>query len=128
MKRSLTLALVLLIGLAFATVGFAAEKTSKMSGEVTKIDAAAKTVTVKDKQGEKEFSIADDVKLGVYKAIDEIKAGEKVAVSFVEKEGKVVAKEIKKVVAKAKKAAPKAAAKPAETKPAEAKPAEGAAQ
>lgn len=78
-------------------------KSHRFTGEVTAIDMAAKTLTVKGKKGEKTFDVAN-AKMKV-----EPKAGDKVRVKYTETDGKMVAKYVsvkgaKKVMKK--KAAP----------------------
>lgn len=89
------------------------EKVHQYTGEVTTMDAAAKTLTIKGKKGEKTFDVTDA------KMKAEPKAGDKVMVKYTEKDGKMTAKSV--AAAKAAKKAPKKAEKPAE-KPAEAAP------
>lgn len=72
------------------------EKVKTIVGEVTNIDTAAKTITVKSKKQELTIAVTDEQIKGV-------KVGDKVEVKYVEKEGKAVAKSVKKVAAKAKK-------------------------
>ena len=116
MKRTLLVLLVLLISAAFVTTVFAqapaktapaAEKAPavhKMAGEVLAVDAAAKMLTVKGPKGEVKFNVAG-AKWAGYKAMDEVKAGDKVSVQYVEKGGKMVATHIAKVVPKTTKKA-----------------------
>ncbi len=121
MKSVFVIVLAVFIGVAFMTTGFAQapapekkapekaaapekkaekkEKTMVFKGEVTAVDAAAKTITVKGAKGEETFDVA-----GVKNA-DKIKAGDKVTVRYAEKEGKKVAKSVQ--AASAKKAAKK---------------------
>jgi hypothetical protein len=86
-------------------------KVTKMSatGKVTEISDTALKIerTVKGKAEMKEFVLEKPAKA---------KVGDKVKVSYIEKEGKNVASKVTKVVVKKK--AAKAAAKPAEEKPA----------
>ncbi len=90
------------------------EKVHQYTGEVTAMDTAAKTLTVKGKQGEKIFDVTD------VKMEKEVKAGDKVMVKYTEKDGKMAAKSVKAV--KAEKKVEKKETKPAE-KPATEKPA-----
>ena len=78
------------------------------------MDTAAKTLTVKGKQGEKAFDVTD------VKMEKEPKAGDKVMVKYTEKDGKMNGQSVKAV--KAAKKAEKKETKPAE-KPATEKPA-----
>lgn len=72
-------------------------KVKQVTGEVTAIDAAAKTLTVKGKAGEVALT-ADDkttVKIGKEKkALTDVKVGDKVTVKYTEMDGKNVAKSI----------------------------------
>ena len=119
MKRALLVLLVLLISAAFVTTVFAqasakpapatekapaAAAIHKISGEVVGVDAAAKMLGVKGPKGEVKFDVAAAKWVG-YKAMDEVKAGDKVAVKYVEKDGKMVAIQITKVVFKTAKKA-----------------------
>jgi len=89
----------------------AAPKAKTFKGEFVSMDAAAKTIVAKDAKGEMTFDVA-----GV-KKIAEFKAGDKVMVSYMEKDGKMVAKTVAKQAAK-KEAAKKEEAKKEEPKPA----------
>jgi hypothetical protein len=130
MKRGLLVLLVLLISAAFVTAVFAqtpakpapaTEKApatvekkaeqkeakpavTKITGEVVAVDAAAKTLGVKGPKGEVKFNVASAKWTG-YKAMDEIKAGDKVSVKYVEKDGKMVATLVTKVAPKTAKKA-----------------------
>ncbi|MCX7858272.1 MAG: hypothetical protein N2513_09925 [Deltaproteobacteria bacterium] len=135
MKKLLTVALAILISVAFVSAVFAqpekgkapekpaaekaaapekpaAEKPAKpkvrqFTGEVVKADAS--TLVVKSKKEEKTFDVS-----GVkgFKP-EEFKEGDKVVVKYTEKEGKLVASSVKKA------GAPKKEEKPAAEKPAE---------
>jgi ribosomal 50S subunit-recycling heat shock protein len=83
-----------------------AAKVHQFTGEVTAVDAAAKTITVKGKKADMTFDVS-----GV-KGAEDIKVGDKVVVKYTEKDGKMVAKSVKKAAAK-KAAAPKAEKKEA---------------
>ena len=105
MKKVLMFALAVWISVAFVTAVFAqtpAEKpapekmmmekkemkTPKMmsfSGEVTNMDMMAKMMTVKGKKGEMTFDMTGAKMKG------EMKAGDKVTVKYMEKEGKMMA-------------------------------------
>lgn len=74
----------------------AKEKVKQITGEVTAIDTAGKTITVKSKKQELTIGVKED-------QIKDIKAGDKVVVKYTEKEGKLTAKSVKKVAAKAEK-------------------------
>ncbi len=97
-------------------------KVKQVTGEVTAVDAVAKTLTVKGKAGDVAIT-ADDktsVKIGTEKkSLADVKVGDKVTVKYVEADGKNLAKSIvvKAAPAEKKEAAPKAEEKkPAEKK------------
>lgn len=143
MKRVIALIVAMLFVLSVAGFALAAEKkeaapaekkeaapaekkapakVKQVTGEVTAIDAAAKTLTVKGKAGDVALT-ADDkttVKIGKEKkALGDVKVGDKVTVRYTEMDGKNVAKSIivKAAPAEKKEAAPKAEEKkPAEKK------------
>jgi hypothetical protein len=104
-------------------------KTMKGGGEVVKIDATEKVIVIKGKKGEEIYDIKD-VKWKVYKGAEEVKAGDVVMITYMDKDGKkaatVVAKGGKK--APAKKDAPEAKPAPAPEKAPAAKPAEAPAK
>ena len=115
MKKVFMMALTVLISVAFVTVVFAqapagkpeqktttttttttpekketTTKTTKskammFTGEVTNMDTAAKTMTVKGKKGAMTFDVSSAKMKG------EAKAGDKVTVKYTEKDGKMVA-------------------------------------
>jgi len=114
MKKALLIGLTLLIGFAFATAVFAQapaapekaapapapeqkaetkapakHKTHHFRGEVTAVDMAAKTLTVKGKKGDMTFDLTGAKMKG------EPKMGDKVRVAYMEKEGKMVAKYVR---------------------------------
>jgi|APFre7841882630_1041343.scaffolds.fasta_scaffold71357_1 Cu/Ag efflux protein CusF len=96
-----------------------AEKKHQLTGEVKAVDAKAATITVK---GKKEITFTADEKM-----LKDIKAGDKVVVTYTEKDGKATATGIKAAKAKGEKKADKKEEKKDEKKvePA-AKPAEPA--
>lgn len=113
MKKVIALLVAMLFALSVAGHAIAAEmkemkeaapvqkmapaKVKQVTGEVTAIDAAAKTLTVKGKAGEVALT-ADDkttVKIGKEKkALTDVKVGDKVTVKYTEMDGKNVAKSI----------------------------------
>jgi microtubule-associated protein 1 len=143
MKKVLMAVLAVFIGIAFVTSVFAQSATDKATkaatdtaqekakaapapekkaapkgkvqqyrGEVTGMDTAAKTLTVKGKKGDMTFDVTDA------KMKAEPKAGDKVMVKYMEKDGKMVAKSVSM---KGVKKAGKKEAKPAAPAPAPAK-------
>lgn len=135
MKRVIALIVAMLFVLSVAGLALADEKkeaapaekkapakVKQVTGEVTAVDATAKTLTVKGKAGDVALT-ADDkttVKIGKEKkALGDIKVGDKVTVRYTEMDGKNVAKSIivKAAPAEKKEAAPKVEEKkPAEKK------------
>lgn len=134
MKRAIALIVAMLFVLSVAVFAVAAEKkeaapmekkeaapaekkapakVKQVTGEVTAVDAAAKTLTVKGKAGDVALT-ADDkttVKVGKEKkTLADVKVGDKATVRYAEMDGKNVAKSIiiKAAPAEKKEAAPKA--------------------
>jgi len=128
MKRFLMIALAVLMGVSLVTTVFAQgptdtaptsvpekkvakkaapkAKTHEFAGEVTAVDMAAKTLTVKGKKSEKTFDVTDA------KMTAEPKTGDKVMVKYTKKDGKMIVKYVgmkhsKKAEAKKEKPAEK---------------------
>jgi Cu/Ag efflux protein CusF len=129
MKKIIAIAVALIFVLAFTAASFAAAKVHSVTGEVTAVDAAAKTITLKAKKGEVAISVVEktSIKEGKEKkSLADVKAGDKVTVKYTEADGKMTAKtvEIKGAMMKQenkmeKKAAPaQAPAAPAKKAPA----------
>jgi len=123
MKKTLAIIVSLIFVLSFAGLSFAADKAvekkaepvkaekkapameekkapakvKQVTGDVSAVDATAKTITVKGKKGDVVIA-ADD------KMMADIKAGDKVVVKYTEADGKKTAKSVKKAAAKAVKA------------------------
>jgi hypothetical protein len=78
-------------------------KASRITGEIVSLDAKAGTLTVK--ANGKEMSFTADTK-GAKSALEKVKVGEQVRISYAEKGGKLVARSVTeakaKTVAKAK--------------------------
>ncbi|MBI4528069.1 MAG: hypothetical protein HY695_30105 [Deltaproteobacteria bacterium] len=108
MKSFLRLFLVPLISLTFAGVSFAqgappagsekkmekkseAPKTSRVTGEATAVDAKAGTLTVKAKDKEMSFTAEGKSAKG---ALEKIKVGDQVRVSYTDKDGKLIARSV----------------------------------
>ncbi len=134
MKKTIAIVVSLIFVLAFTAASFAAAKIHSVTGEVTAVDAAAKTVTLKAKKGEVTVSVEDktSIKEGKEKkTLADLKAGDKVTVKYTEADGKMTAKSIMKAAAAKKmekkmekKEEKKAAPAPAPAAPAK-KPAAG---
>jgi Cu/Ag efflux protein CusF len=69
----------------------AAPQGKQLVGEVVKVDVKAKRLTLKTQAGEKQFNAANVTMTG-YGSIADIKPGDKIAVLYEEKGGKLVAK------------------------------------
>ncbi len=123
MRKATAIVVSVLFVLSLAVLSFAAEqkaaekkapaKVNQISGEVSAVDAKAKTFTVKGPKGEVALSLEEksNVKLA------DIKTGDKVTVKYKEMDGKNVAISVVKKAAEKKEAAP-AAPKAEEKKPA----------
>lgn len=106
MKKALGVLLALLVSLAFVTAVFAQAEKAKapekpeekpakpkvkqFTGEVVTVDAS--TLVVKSKKEEKTFDVTE---VKGFKPED-FKAGDKVVVKYIEKEGKLFASSVKK--------------------------------
>jgi len=118
-KNTIRILIVALTSLAFSSVSFAQakpatpatpatpappamEKKTEMrsekakagglTGEVTSVDAKAGTLTVKGK--EKEINLAADSK-STKAAVEKLKVGDRVRVSYTEKDGKMIVSSVK---------------------------------
>jgi Cu/Ag efflux protein CusF len=97
MKKSIAIVVSLIFVLAFTAASFAAAKIHSVTGEVTAVDATAKTVTLKAKKGEVVISVEEktSIKEGKEKkSLADVKAGDKVTVRYTEADGKMTAKSI----------------------------------
>jgi len=114
-KNALKVLIVALTTLAFSGVSFAQEKkatpatpaapatekksemksekpkTTRITGEVTSVDAKAGTLTVKAK--DKETNLTADTK--AKGALEKVKVGDMVKVSYTEKDGKMIVSSVK---------------------------------
>ena len=73
-----------------------ATKPQRLAGEITAMDAKAGTVSVKGASGEKSFTTQDAAK----DTLEIVKVGERVRVTYSEKDGKSVATSMKRMKAK----------------------------
>jgi len=113
MKKILSVVLSLIFIFAVTSMAFAAEtkdaaaapaveqketvKRVQVTGEITAIDAAAKTFTVKGRKGDVILSIDDKTKImagSEIKTLADLKAGVKVTAKYTESDGKNIAKSI----------------------------------
>jgi ribosomal protein S1 len=129
MKKITAIVVALIFVLAFTAASFAAAKVHSVTGEVTAVDAAAKTVTLKAKKGEVVISVVEktSIKEGKEKkSLADVKAGDKVTVKYTETDGKMTAKSIAikgAMMKHEKKMEEKAAPAPAPAAPAKKAPA-----
>jgi ribosomal protein S1 len=132
MRKAIAIIVSLLFVLSVAGLSFAAEKVAMepakamekkapvkikwLSGEVSAVDAAANTVTVKGKKAEVTLDVNDKTKITMgheKKTLAQLKVGDRVSTRYSEVEGKNVAKSMaihaeKKMGKKAKKMEKKA--------------------
>jgi len=118
-KNTLQMFVLALTTVAFAGLGMAADKamekapkeavkaekakTTSATGEVTSVDAKAATLTVKVK--DKDVNLTAESK-SAKSALEKVKVGDMVKVSYTDKDGKMTATSIAAVKGSAKKAEP----------------------
>jgi type 1 fimbria pilin len=95
MKKALVIIVALVFVLSIAGLSFAKEKshatTMHVSGEVTAVDAAANTLTIKGKKGEVMLNSTDKTKFAEGKTLADVKVGDKLTAKYSEKDGKMMA-------------------------------------
>lgn len=132
MKKAIAIIVSLLFVLSVAGLSFAAEKAAPapaaekamekkapvkvkwLSGEVSAVDAAAMTLTVKGKKAEVALTVNDKTKITMgkeKKTLADVKVGDKVSTKYSEVEGKNVAKSVAIKAEKAEKKMEKKAKK-----------------
>lgn len=112
MKKALLSVVAIALAATFALPAFADEakkeakkeakaekaKSHQFTGEITAVDAAAKTVTLKNKKDETKTFAADAAKVATgdkkEASLADLKVGDKVVASYVEEGGKNVASKI----------------------------------
>lgn len=77
-KLAFAVALLFLAGLALPMAGEAQGKTHEVTAEVVAVDAAAKTITIKDDSGENKTVPVMD---GAVESLKNLKAGDKVVLT-----------------------------------------------
>jgi microtubule-associated protein 1 len=101
-KKAIAIIVSVLFVFAITSLSFATDatkaapapaKVKQVTGEVTAMDAKAKTITVKGKKGDVVIAVDD-------KMMAAVKAGDKVVVKYTEADGKNTAKSVKKAEAK----------------------------
>jgi general stress protein 26 len=107
MKKALLIAVLVVVSVALVSTVFAADKKAPKAmtfkGEVVKMDKEKKMLVVKGEKGDMTFDVTG-AKSADYKAMDEVKAGDKVVVKYVEKDKKMMATTVGKAPVKAPKA------------------------
>ena len=108
MKKALAIIVSVLIvlsvvGLSFANDKQHTEENMYVSGEVTAVDVAANTLTIKGKEGEVMLTTTDKTKFAEGKTLADVKVGDKLSAKYSEKDGMMMAwkvmtkKEMKKM-------------------------------
>lgn len=92
MKKVLMIVMALIIGVAFVTTVMAQDKPKGKGwvGEVVSVDTAAKKVVAKNKKGEMTFDVSE-AKFAKHVKFENLKAGDKIALKYEEKDGKNMA-------------------------------------
>jgi Cu/Ag efflux protein CusF len=91
MKKIFAVCLTVMVALALSTAVFA-EETLKVKGTVTKIDTAAKSVTIQPKEGAAITVVMEDADM-----LDKVKEGGKGEAKYVVKDGKNVGTKLRKL-------------------------------
>ena len=108
------IAVLVVVSVALVSTVFAAEqkapKALTFKGAVVSMDAKTNMLVVKGEKKDMSFNVAG-AKWDGYKAMDEVKAGDKVVVKYVEKEGKMMATTVGKAPVKKAPKAPATTAK-----------------
>ena len=104
MKNVLMIVMALMISVAFVTTVMAKNKPEgkRWTGEVVSIDAAGKTIVAKNKNGEKNFDVSA-AKFAKDVTFEDLKAGDKIALRYVAKDGKNMATSVARTTAKKEK-------------------------
>jgi type 1 fimbria pilin len=96
MKKALAIIVSLVFVLSVAGLSFAKEKkhatkAMHVTGEVTAVDAAANTLTIKGKEGEVVLTTTDKTKFAEGKTLADVKVGDTLTAKYSEKDGKMMA-------------------------------------
>jgi acylphosphatase len=100
MKRILAIIVSLVFVLSVAGLSFAKEKKHAakemhVTGQVTAVDDAAKTLTVSSKKGEVTLMIDDMTKFHKGKTLSDVQVGDKVTAKYSDMDGKMMASRVK---------------------------------
>jgi len=96
MKKALAIIVSVLIVLSVVGLSFAEEKKDStkamvVSGEVTAVDTAANTLTIKGKDGEVVLTTTDRTRFPEGKTLADVKVGDELSSKYSEKDGKMMA-------------------------------------
>jgi hypothetical protein len=96
MKKALAIIVSLLFVLSVVGLCFAAEKKHEtkamhITGVVTAVDTASKTLTIKGEKGEVVLTATDKTKFAKGKTLADVKVGDKLSAKYSEKDGKMMA-------------------------------------
>jgi hypothetical protein len=99
MKKALVIIISVLIVLSVVGLSFANDmkhgtKEMHVSGEVTAVDAAANTLTIKGEKGEVVLTTTDKTKFAEGKTLADVKVGDKLSAKYSEKDGMMMAWEV----------------------------------
>ena len=97
MKKALAIIVSVLIVLSVVGLSFAYDKehaTKEISGEVTAVDTAANTLTIKGKDGEVVLTTTDKTRFAEGKTLADVKVGDKLSAKYSEKDGMMMAWEV----------------------------------
>jgi hypothetical protein len=92
MKKIIAMSLTIVIALALSTTVFGDEELLKVKGTVTKIDTAAKSVTIQPKEGAAVIVVYEDADL-----LEKVTEGGKGEAKYVVKDGKNVGSKLRKL-------------------------------
>ena len=94
MKKALAIIVSVLIVFSVVGLSFANDKehaTKEISGEVTAVDTAANTLTIKGKDGEVVLTTTDRTRFPEGKTLADVKVGDELSSKYSEKDGKMMA-------------------------------------
>jgi len=95
MKKALAIIVSLVFVLSVVGLSFAEGKKHEtkmhVTGKVTAVDAAAKTLTIKGEKGEVVLTISDKTKFAKGKTLADVKVGDELSAKYSEKDGKMMA-------------------------------------
>jgi len=99
MKKALAIIVSVLIVLSVVGLSFADDKQHTeenvyVSGEVTAVDVAANTLTIKGRKGEVVLTTTDKTKFAEGMTLADVKVGDKLSAKYSEKDGMMMAWEV----------------------------------